>query len=87
MSLLGLVAFLALAWGISLRRGPFPWRTVLAGMALQLILAALLIRKSPFSEWVYSNAKIAADNLADLHHSHFHANVAPAHVPQMTKVV
>ena len=32
-------------------------------------------------------SKIAADNLADLHHSHFHANVAPAHVPQMTKVV
>ena len=38
MSLLGLVAFLALAWAISLRRGPFPWRTVLAGMALQLML-------------------------------------------------
>ena len=63
MSLLGLVAFLALAWSISLRRGPFPWRTVLAGMALQLILAALLIRKSPFSDWVYANAKVAADNL------------------------
>ena len=63
MSLLGLVAFLALAWAISLRRGPFPWRTVLAGMALQLMLAALLIRKSPFSDWVYANAKIAADNL------------------------
>ncbi len=32
-------------------------------MALQLILAALLIRKSPFSDWVYANAKVAADNL------------------------
>ena len=63
MSLLGLVAFLALAWAISLRRGAFPWRTVLAGIALQLVLATLLIRKSPFSDWVYANAKIAADNL------------------------
>jgi CNT family concentrative nucleoside transporter len=63
MSLLGLVAFLALAWAISLRRDRFPWRTVLAGMALQVSLAVLLIRKSPFSEWVYTNAKIAADNV------------------------
>jgi CNT family concentrative nucleoside transporter len=63
ISLLGLVAFIVLAWAISLRRDRFPWRTVLAGMALQVSLAALLIRKSPFSEWVYANAKIAADNV------------------------
>ena len=63
ISLLGLVAFIVLAWAISLRRDRFPWRTVLAGMALQVSLAALLIRKSPFSEWVYTNAKIAADNV------------------------
>ena len=63
MSLLGLVAFITLAWGISLRRDKFPWRTVLTGMGLQLAVALLLIRESPFSKWVYSNAKIAADNV------------------------
>ena len=63
VSLLGLVAFLAIAWGISLRRDRFPWRTVLAGMGLQFAVALLLIRESTFSKWVYSNAKIAADNL------------------------
>ena len=63
VSLLGIVAFLAIAWGISLRRDRFPWRTVLAGMGLQFAVALLLIRESTFSKWVYSNAKIAADNL------------------------
>ena len=63
MSLLGLVAFITLAWGISLRRDKFPWRTVLTGMGLQFAVALLLIRESPFSKWVYSNAKIAADNV------------------------
>ncbi|HCU86113.1 MAG TPA: Na+ dependent nucleoside transporter domain protein, partial [Verrucomicrobiales bacterium] len=52
-----------LAWGISLRRDKFPWRTVLTGMGLQFAVALLLIRESPFSKWVYSNAKIAADNV------------------------
>ena len=50
MSLIGVVAFIALAWAISMRRDKFPWRTVLAGMALQVTIAAILIPKTIFGE-------------------------------------
>ena len=63
MSLIGLVAFIVLAWAISVHRDKFPWRTVLAGLALQTLIAIIMVRPSAFRDWIYNNAKISADNL------------------------
>ncbi len=46
-SLLGLVAFLCLAWLLSLNRRAFPWRIVLCGLGLQFLLAFLILRTGP----------------------------------------
>lgn len=43
-SLLGIVVFLLAAWLMSESRGRFPWRIVLAGLALQFALALALIK-------------------------------------------
>ena len=63
MSLIGLVAFITIAWAISVHRDKFPWRTVLAGLALQTLIAIIMVRPSAFRDWIYNNAKISADNL------------------------
>ena len=63
MSLIGLVAFITLAWVISVHRDKFPWRTVLVGLALQTLIAIIMVRPSAFRDWIYNNAKISADNL------------------------
>ena len=63
MSLIGLVTFITLAWAISVHRDKFPWRTVLAGLALQTLIAIIMVRPSAFRDWIYTNAKISADNL------------------------
>jgi concentrative nucleoside transporter, CNT family len=42
--ILGLAALLLIAWAISEERRRIPWRTVLAGLLLQLALALLLLR-------------------------------------------
>jgi len=63
MSLIGLVAFITLAWAISVHRDKFPWRTVIAGLALQTLIAIIMVRPSAFRDWIYNNAKISADNL------------------------
>ena len=63
MSFLGLAAFITLAWGLSVRRQQFPWRTVLAGLSLQALIALIMIRPSTFSAWVYEQANTAAANL------------------------
>jgi CNT family concentrative nucleoside transporter len=47
VSLLGLAAFIGLAWALSLNRRAFPWRTVLSGLALQATLAFLILRTTP----------------------------------------
>ena len=44
ISLLGLVVFVGMAWAISSHRKLFPWRTVLWGLALQFIFAALILK-------------------------------------------
>ncbi len=44
IGLLGLVAFIALAWALSLDRKRFPWRTVWSGLALQFVFAWLILR-------------------------------------------
>jgi CNT family concentrative nucleoside transporter len=43
----GLIVLLALAWGLSEDRRRPPWRIVLAGVVLQIALAALLLRAPP----------------------------------------
>ena len=43
ISVLGLVSFIALAWACSLGRKKFPWRTVLAGLALQFTFALFIL--------------------------------------------
>ena len=47
-SALGLIAFLLIAWGLSEQRRNVPWRTVLAGLALQIAMAAALLKLPVF---------------------------------------
>jgi CNT family concentrative nucleoside transporter len=47
--LLGIAGLLLLAWLISEKRGAVPWRAVIAGLALQLVLALLLL-KLPYAK-------------------------------------
>ncbi len=50
----GLVTFLLIAWSLSSARGRFPWRVVLMGLGLQLLLAAAVLRTAP-GRWVFTN--------------------------------
>ncbi|PHX94908.1 MAG: Na+ dependent nucleoside transporter domain protein [Pedosphaera sp.] len=61
-SLLGLVAFIALAWAVSLDRKRFPWRTVLSGLALQFVFAWLILRTS-FGKAIFDYTNRAVDRL------------------------
>jgi len=63
ISLTGLVAFIALAWAISFRRGRFPWRTVLTGLGLQVVLAAILIPDTIIGRSLYTFADGVATNI------------------------
>lgn len=47
VSLLGVVAFLAIAWGLSVNRSSIPWRAVLWGTGLQFVFAALILLTTP----------------------------------------
>lgn len=44
VSLLGLVAFVVLAWALSSHRRLFPWRTVAWGFALQALFAVIILK-------------------------------------------
>jgi len=57
------VAFIALAWAISFRRGRFPWRTVLTGLGLQVVLAAILIPDTIIGRSLYTFADGVATNI------------------------
>ena len=46
VSLLGLVVFILLAWGMSSHRRRFPWRAVLWGIGLQFAFALLILKTS-----------------------------------------
>jgi len=52
ISLLGRIAFVAVAWTLSSHRKLFPWRTVLWGVGLQFTFA-LLILKTPWGRAVF----------------------------------
>ncbi len=60
-AILGLAVFIGIAWLASENRSAFPRRTVIAGVALQFILAVLLLTLPPmraFFEWL--NGGVAA---------------------------
>ena len=40
----GIAGLVAIAWLLSEARGRVPWRTVVSGLALQLVLAVLLVK-------------------------------------------
>lgn len=46
-SLLGLVAFIAIAWALSTERKRFPWRTVISGVLLQFLFGWLILKTDP----------------------------------------
>ena len=48
--ILGLVTLLAMAWLLSENRRVFPWRTILAGLALQIAIAVLMLKAPLFRE-------------------------------------
>ncbi|MGH8480690.1 MAG: NupC/NupG family nucleoside CNT transporter [Gammaproteobacteria bacterium] len=50
-SALGVFVFIALAWVVSEERRAFPWRIVLAGLALQFALAAALLKLPGVRGW------------------------------------
>ena len=50
----GLAALVALAWAFSENRRAVPWRLVLSGLALQAVLAALLLLVPPLRSAVFS---------------------------------
>src|SRR5690348_8085668 len=51
--LLGLAALLAIAWALSDNRRRIPWRTVAAGVALQVALAVLLLHFPPATALIF----------------------------------
>ncbi len=64
MSLLGLAIFITLAWAISLKRDKFPWRTVLAGLGLQLALAVFMLQTT-LGKSVFNFARTAVQKLLE----------------------
>jgi CNT family concentrative nucleoside transporter len=49
-SAFGILVLIGLAWWLGEARGRFPWRVVLAGLALQFVLALALLRLSVFKD-------------------------------------
>jgi len=64
ISLLGIVAFCAIAWAFSERRRALPWRTIAIGIVLQLVIGALVFLV-PYSRDVFL---LCNDALAALIH-------------------
>lgn len=62
VSLLGVISFVALAWGLSSHKRLFPWRTVLWGLALQASFA-ILILKTAWGAKVFEFATAAIQKL------------------------
>ena len=52
ISLLGLVVMIGLAWLMSSRKGHFPWRVVIGGVALQFVIAWIVLKTTP-GEWLF----------------------------------
>ena len=64
-SLLGILCLIALGWCISLDRGKIQWRIVLKGLALQWILAFLILKTS-FGGFFFDGAQVFVSNLIEI---------------------
>ena len=53
-SAFGLLALLALAWAISENRRAVPWRIVISGVILMIVMAALLLKVPLFKQFFFS---------------------------------
>ena len=62
ISLLGIVSFLGLAWAMSSNRRQVPWRVVVWGMGLQLIIG-LVVFRTPIGQGVFEAANVAIRKL------------------------
>ena len=62
ISLLGIVSFLGLAWGMSSNRRQIPWRVVAWGMGLQLIIGLVVFRTS-LGQGLFEAANVAIEKL------------------------
>jgi concentrative nucleoside transporter, CNT family len=68
---LGYLLLLVLAWALCERRGEYgrrmPWRTVIAGLVLQIVLAVLLLRIPPVSRvlLLFNRAALALQAATD----------------------
>lgn len=47
ISLLGLLVFIGVAWGLSANRKQFPWRAVVCGLGLQFLFGFLILKTTP----------------------------------------
>ena len=54
----GLVLLLVIAWAFSENRRAVPWRIVLAGLGLQIALAALLLKAPPLQQFFLGLNKV-----------------------------
>lgn len=63
-SLLGLVAFIVIAWMLSNNRRAFPWRTVLWGTVLQFAFALLILKTGP-GRAIFNGAQDVVNHLND----------------------
>ena len=64
ISLLGLVAFIGMAWAISYKRRVFPWRAVLSGVVLQFLFALFILR-TPVGLQLFEGATAVVSRLND----------------------
>lgn len=55
VSILGLFAFIFLAWALSSNRRYFPWRVVIGGTVLQVGLSLFML-KTPAGSWIFGEA-------------------------------
>ncbi len=67
-SLLGIVAIFALAWALSENRRAFPFRTVFAGLTVQIVLALLLL-KIPGARGTLLSLNVVVDALTRATHA------------------
>jgi CNT family concentrative nucleoside transporter len=62
ISFIGIFAFIAIAWSMSTDRKRFPWRVVIGGILLQLILAVFMLKTS-VGQWVFQQVNQAVSKL------------------------
>lgn len=62
VSFIGIFAFIAIAWSMSTDRKRFPWRVVIGGTLLQLILAVFMLKTS-VGQWVFQQVNQAVSKL------------------------